>query len=1162
MKQNKPSIIQITPYYPPHTGGMENVVRELSGQLTKDGFSVSVYTSAIADTTESTVIDNFSVLRLKATEVAHTPLIWRLLPKLWRAPKNSVFHIHLAIAGIPEVALLVAKLRHIPTVLHFHLDVDPSGHFGFLLKLYKKTLFTWTLRTGDCVLVFSEDQAEFLAKKYGVLPEKIRILPNGVGDAFFMPKKRIAPVKKLDLLYVGRLHKQKRVDRIIEAMAMVKADCQLTIIGDGDDRAALEALSSSLKLCNVHFMGKKTGIDLRAYYRRADVLLLPSDKEGMSLVMLEALAAGLPIIASDVPGIKEHLTGTSILVKKPSATTFALAIDDLYKNRRLYIPRLSLASRALARRFSWQSVTTQLEEVYNSLPQQKLTKPTSKRGKIKLFVLLSLWWLAIITLRTLPSAPEVVINTLGFSFLLIVPGYLTIMCLRLKQVNPLAKVIMAVGVSLFELMLIGLLGNTILQWLGVKRPLDTPFLLGEVSLLLAGLYCVVWWRAGSVKFDIKNKLLALLPSRLDVFFAAVPLLFVLLSVIGAVSQNNGGSNLSTVIALVAITVYSAALILKSRKLSDNTFMVALFLIALSLLFMTSLRGWFTTGHDIQREFGVFELAKNSGVWKIQSFRDPYNACLSITLLPTMFFNVLKSFDPYIYKVFFQIIFALTPPLLFIFTRKWASRPLSYTSVLYFVAFPTFFTDMPMLNRQEIALLFFALMLFTAFQDSVSMRVRRNLFLVFAAGLILSHYSTTYSVVIILFISVVCRPILLRLARPLKDKQAFLQSALKSFQSTSNELKRITFTSVVLIIVGSFLWTSVLTNTGNNTGRVIKETFIAALHSLKEDVPKSNETKYNLLSYEPADLQKELGIYNNKIVEPARQRDSASYYPASDYKQESLTISTSNILPLTTFGRFLKAHGIPVESVNTITRQGFAKILQLLILIGLLYVLFRRALLRSLDTEYMTLVVGCVLFVVLQVVLPVISVEYGLLRAFQQSLMLLSIFIVMGSIVVASLAPTKRLKAYIPVIIALFFLVSSTGLITQTLGGYAAQLNLNNSGMYYDIYYLHRSEVVGIQWLDTLAKTHPAAKISLPDVQSDDYSFYKQQNTLFDVDPLSNIYPGLIRRDSYVYLGYSNVVKDQATVSYQGNTLTYNYPVKFLDDNKSLIYNNGGAKVYR
>src|SRR5258708_38502773 len=88
----------------------------------------------------------------------------------------------------------------------------------------------------------------------------------------------------------------------------------LTIVGDGEDREKLETLTKDLNLKNVTFEGKKYGEQLQEYYKNADVFVICSDQEGMPLVVLEAMAAGLPIIGSDVAGIHELVEGSGILV--------------------------------------------------------------------------------------------------------------------------------------------------------------------------------------------------------------------------------------------------------------------------------------------------------------------------------------------------------------------------------------------------------------------------------------------------------------------------------------------------------------------------------------------------------------------------------------------------------------------------------------------------------------------------------------------------------------------------------------------------------------------------------------------------------------------------------------------------------------------------------
>ena len=86
--------------------------------------------------------------------------------------------------------------------------------------------------------------------------------------------------------------------------------------------------------------------------------------------------------------------------------------------------------------------------------------------------------------------------------------------------------------------------------------------------------------------------------------------------------------------------------------------------SLALLLMTSLRGWYVTGHDVQTEYLVFELTKQLSRWKVSTFPDAYNACLSITILPTMILRWTRVGDPYVFKVLFQVLSLPDVPLAF------------------------------------------------------------------------------------------------------------------------------------------------------------------------------------------------------------------------------------------------------------------------------------------------------------------------------------------------------------------------------------------------------------------------------------------------------------------------------------------------------------------
>ncbi|MBP9749827.1 MAG: glycosyltransferase family 4 protein [Candidatus Pacebacteria bacterium] len=364
----RPTIAHVVSYYPPHLGGMEVVARELVRELASRRYPVRVYTSRVgAETTTSREVrDQVQVHRLHTLHVAHTPLMWALPFHLLTLPRGSILHVHVAQAFVPEVVAGVAWVRRLPYVAQFHLDVERSGRFGFLFPAYKRYVLGPVLRHANAVLVFSLEQRDFVVHRYGVDEARVHVIQNGVGMEYFTETSRSYPEGSFRLLYVGRLAVQKRVDRLIRAVAQCAFPILLTIVGDGEDRAMLEALATKLCPGRVVFVGRKDPKKVRMYMRKADIFVLPSDKEGMPLVVLEAMAGGLPVVGSDVVGIRELVREVGMVVQNPSPETFATALAEVCGDRALY-ERMSTQSLACAKEYTWPAVVAELEEVYHEV---------------------------------------------------------------------------------------------------------------------------------------------------------------------------------------------------------------------------------------------------------------------------------------------------------------------------------------------------------------------------------------------------------------------------------------------------------------------------------------------------------------------------------------------------------------------------------------------------------------------------------------------------------------------------------------------------------------------------------------------------------------------------------------------------------------------------
>ncbi len=361
-----PTIVQVVSYYPPHLGGMENVAARIAEGLVDKGYTVSVYTSDIGYSQNAVPNAKARVHYLKSIEFAHTPILFSLFFRLLALPRHALIHLHVSQAFSPEIVYLISKLKKIPYIAHIHVDVDASGPFGFLLKPYKKWFLKRVLKSASKIICLSNSQKQIILKKYNISEEKIISLRNGVDDSYFI-KRTINKKDIPTILYVGRLAPQKNVRRLIEAYGLMKEKAQLRIVGEGEDRSAIEQLIKHLKLSRVTLVGKKSGKELIEEYKSADVLAVPSNKEGGApLVILEALATGLPVVVSDIYGISELLDDSVLLVHNPSPENFATALEKVLSNFDLQ-KHLSCKAEEKVKTFRWDNIVTELEKIYEEV---------------------------------------------------------------------------------------------------------------------------------------------------------------------------------------------------------------------------------------------------------------------------------------------------------------------------------------------------------------------------------------------------------------------------------------------------------------------------------------------------------------------------------------------------------------------------------------------------------------------------------------------------------------------------------------------------------------------------------------------------------------------------------------------------------------------------
>ncbi|HUA13296.1 MAG TPA: glycosyltransferase family 4 protein [Candidatus Sulfotelmatobacter sp.] len=359
-----PRIKHITPTYLPSIGGVQTVVYQLAKRQHEKGLGVEVVTSNNKASHKRQDDEKFKVTRLTSIKFAHTNIMFGLFRNILNSPKNTILHIHVAQAGIPEVSLLAAKIKKIPIIMHVHTDVERSGTLGYFLPLYKAIFLRNALKYSDCVIALSSSQQELLLRKYK-LGNKVAVVPNGVDEAFFINKKFNKNVSTLNLLYVGRLSTEKNVDKVIEAVSATKVPIQFDIVGDGPLRDKLSANVPQEHRKMIKFHGAKMQDEIIDFLKSTDIFILFSDYEGQSLALLEAMATCTPVITSNFYGAKEIVSSRGFVVES-SVSELTGLLEKLYAKPEIIIPMINNL-KSTRETLGWDRSVNKLTQIYDEI---------------------------------------------------------------------------------------------------------------------------------------------------------------------------------------------------------------------------------------------------------------------------------------------------------------------------------------------------------------------------------------------------------------------------------------------------------------------------------------------------------------------------------------------------------------------------------------------------------------------------------------------------------------------------------------------------------------------------------------------------------------------------------------------------------------------------
>ena len=367
--RNKMNILFLNYEFPPLGGGAGNATYYLLKEFSHyENLHIDLVTSSVDKYKEGNFSHNIKIYYLDIHKEGnlHFQSNFDLLKYSWQAHrlckklrKYKKYDLVHAFFGIP-CGYIAMKLK-IPYIVSLRGSDVPfyNERFYLLDKFIFKRLSKKIWKRTKKVIANSEGLKK-LANK--VVPDQeISVIYNGVDTEEFRPLEDKQEENKLKIISIGRLIERKGFKYLFESIKNNK-QVSLTLVGEGNLQSELKKLAARNNI-EVNFLGKINHKDIAKYLQRADLFVLPSLNEGMSNSILEAMACGLPIIATDTGGSKELIKNNGFVVKKADAGSLKKVIENFIANREL-IESMGRASREAAEKMSWDNIARDYLKVY------------------------------------------------------------------------------------------------------------------------------------------------------------------------------------------------------------------------------------------------------------------------------------------------------------------------------------------------------------------------------------------------------------------------------------------------------------------------------------------------------------------------------------------------------------------------------------------------------------------------------------------------------------------------------------------------------------------------------------------------------------------------------------------------------------------------------
>jgi N-acetyllactosaminide 3-alpha-galactosyltransferase len=370
----KLKIIQASSYFYPHIGGVETHVIELSQSLVEMGHDVTVLCADVPKSRKFELLNGVTVCRFSALDLPYVPYVYSLKRRLSKLDADLI-HSHYP---PPFMSNAVATaLKDVPHILTYHCDMvvpDSMAKLKIpetvkkLIEYANKKLYLNGILDDVTTIIATTNSYAITSEILNSL--KFEVIPNAIRLQKFDEAVSGVNCERAEntILFVGRLTSVKGVNYLIEAAKTVIEEypkTNLLIVGQGEDKEKLVKLSKGYEE-NIKFFGHVSWLNLITLYRTSTILALPSFTrlEAFGVVLLEAMACETPVVASDIPGVRDVIDGAGLLVEPKNPKKLADVLLRVFANADEARRMGKHGRKLIERNYNWTVVTDRILDLY------------------------------------------------------------------------------------------------------------------------------------------------------------------------------------------------------------------------------------------------------------------------------------------------------------------------------------------------------------------------------------------------------------------------------------------------------------------------------------------------------------------------------------------------------------------------------------------------------------------------------------------------------------------------------------------------------------------------------------------------------------------------------------------------------------------------------